>query len=150
MGLSESEYQRIVAELKGGKSHVLGEQEQINQRMLRLDAVECTECIGGMANFEWIKARLAREKNPATPNRDLEAERVTQARGREIKVRAYAMGQRCKALTAFQVTQALSDTAHRLAMQFHRTRDSSHPLESYGRALDDIERELQIAEQRAR
>jgi hypothetical protein len=144
MAMSDEAYERVVADLKRTRDHLPDFQ---NERVMRCHASEFVRFIGGFADHYAVKIRYAHVKNPALPPCDPETARTTQARGEQIRSRAWAMSDRVFALPLAQMSDALSDTAHRLCMRY---RDATAPLEEYERALDEIDRELRICEQRAR
>ena len=64
-----------------------------------------------------------------------------------ISQRGSDLGNRCDALSMAQfATSGLTDTVRRLR---DHLRDGSHPVEAYGFALDQIERAIITAEQKA-
>ena len=117
MGMSDAQYLKAVEDLRRSKAHLAIEDGA------QENATFFIEAIGQFAVLTSV------QPDP------------------QIRLRAMELAGRCRALTASQVTQALADCAHQLAVRY---RNTNHPADVYGHALDEIEGELVKAEKRAR
>jgi len=94
MGMSDAEYEKVVAEMKRSRAHLAVDD----------GAQKHTEIF--IESLGWSALLTSVEPDP---------------QGRE---RAKELSRRCRALSVNQVTEALANTAHQLAMQY---RNTNHP-----------------------
>jgi hypothetical protein len=121
MAMSEQEYQRIVDELKASKGHLPGREDEAGHRNNRTNASNYVLFIGIRADSATSTTRYPAQY-----------------------ARAMALSTRTRALSIWQVTNALSD----LAVRLYRRIDgmASPTADDFDRALAEMQAAVELAE----